>query len=126
LYDLTQLRSAARGDMKFVKKMVLLFLQQVPAEIKEMLAAHSENNFEFIRRTAHRIKPMLHNFGITSLQDDMIELEKLLPGNAHADQAFTILKKAESIITQAAAGLKKDFELNDNANASFTIVCSKG
>ncbi|HTI91606.1 MAG TPA: ATP-binding protein [Puia sp.] len=121
LYDLTQLRSAARGDMKFVKKMVLLFLQQVPAEIKEMLAAHSENNFEFIRRTAHRIKPMLHNFGITSLKDDMIELEKLLPGNAHGDQAFTILKKAESIITQAAAGLKKDFELNDNANASVTF-----
>ncbi|QMW04905.1 PAS domain S-box protein [Spirosoma foliorum] len=92
LFDLSGLRSIAQGDEEFVWEMVSMFIDLVPAGIKEMKTAYEANDFKKVSQIAHRLHPSVATLNIKSLADVLVDIDK----NAETYQAN---QRLEGLIT---------------------------
>lgn len=76
LYNLDNLIEISRGNSNFIKKMLTLFIEQSHLTCIELEQLLTDNNFESISKTAHKIKPSIENLGISSLMLDIAILDK--------------------------------------------------
>tara|TARA_R110002049_G_scaffold16388_8_gene65343 strand:+ start:688 stop:3516 length:2829 start_codon:yes stop_codon:yes gene_type:complete len=75
LYSLEKLSTISRGDQTFISKMVAIFIQQTSSAIEEMKEAEATNDYDRIRKLAHKLKPSLDNLQIDSLKETVRKLE---------------------------------------------------
>jgi len=106
LFDLSRLNTISKGNQTFVNKMINLFLEEVPHYAEEMLTAYTSGNFEFIRKTAHRIKPTLGNLGIVTLKDDIQTIEDLAAGQNPSDRLLELLRRTNGVVINVAGELR--------------------
>lgn len=76
LYDLQSIRELADGDEDFIETMVEMFKEESGKMLDEMRSALSEANIDQVGKVAHKLKPTIDQFGISSLQDEVREIEK--------------------------------------------------
>ena len=93
LYNLTKLEDIAKGNQKFIDKMLRLFIDQVPDSVAEIKMAYKEGDFQNIKKTAHKIKPTIDIMEIVSLKNVIRDMEK----NAEIYQSSELL---ENLISQ--------------------------
>jgi len=106
LFDLTRLNTISKGNQTFVHKMITLFLEEVPQFTEEMLSAYTSGNYEFIKKTAHRIKPTLGNLGINTLKDDIQTIEQLAADQTANGQLLELLRRTNGIVINVAGELR--------------------
>jgi CheY-like chemotaxis protein len=99
LYDLSKLEKIGNGDKGFVTEMVKLFIDQVPADVNQIRAAYSRNDFTAIKAIAHRIKPVLDNMGIASLHQEIRKIESVALDGPHSPELDELIKELETVIT---------------------------
>jgi HPt (histidine-containing phosphotransfer) domain-containing protein len=75
LYDLEMVSQLCRGDRNLIKKMVQLFIKDIPASIEEIKQAYRDLDFSTLKKTAHRIKPILAMYSILKIEKDIEILE---------------------------------------------------
>jgi HPt (histidine-containing phosphotransfer) domain-containing protein len=68
LYDSRQLISTGKGKQAFVQKMVSLFLQTMPADLKRLNKAVTDADWDNAGRLAHKMKSAIDGMGIYSLK----------------------------------------------------------
>ena len=93
LYDLSKLRSIAKGDEDFVKNMIKLFCSEIPEALKSMDDALISDDVDKIKRTAHKILPALDTMGINSLHDAIRDLEQMSTIDSDANRHVDKLKE---------------------------------
>ncbi len=111
LYDLSKLQDLARGDKEFVKKMVKVFEIQVATSLSEFKEGYNDNDFDKIRKVAHRMKPSIDNMGIVSLKNEMREIEKCAVEYGKSEQLEVLLAKVESVLLQVMSELSKRYDI---------------
>jgi HPt (histidine-containing phosphotransfer) domain-containing protein len=62
-------------DQNFVQKMVKVFIEQSQSSIDQMNAAMKAQDFETLRKVAHRMKPSIDNLSIQQLMPVVREIE---------------------------------------------------
>ena len=77
LYDLSFINEFAKGDTSFIKKMITVFTDSMVVEIKQMVAAEQEKNYELISRIAHKMKSAIDGLGIASLKQTIRDIENI-------------------------------------------------
>src|SRR5580693_9893527 len=75
LYNLGKLQEVAKANQSFIDKMVNIFIDQGPKSVKEIQEAHESKDMVKVRNVAHRMKSSINNMGITSLKNEIIEIE---------------------------------------------------
>ncbi|HLZ87387.1 MAG TPA: ATP-binding protein, partial [Puia sp.] len=98
LYDLHRLEEIGQGNPDFIRKMVGLFTDQIPAAIDELTAAAANRDFQTVHEKAHLLKPILHNLSIDSLHKDIRELESLALTGTGADRIDQLVKTIAAIV----------------------------
>ncbi|HET9505516.1 MAG TPA: ATP-binding protein [Hymenobacter sp.] len=78
-YDLTKLRTLARGREEFVVKIIRSFLQNMPASLAELARLAAAGQWEAAAKTVHHIKPSLESLGIQEVSEAVQLLEKATP-----------------------------------------------
>jgi len=106
LFDLTRLNTIGKGSQTFVNKMIALFLDEVPHFTEEMLSAYTHGNFDFIKKTAHRIKPTLGTLGISALKDDIQTIEQLAADETASSQLLELLRRTNGVVINVAGELR--------------------
>ncbi|RYU77922.1 ATP-binding protein [Hymenobacter persicinus] len=89
LYDLTQLRTLARGKEAFVHTLIRSFLKNMPDTLTELQATAAAGNWTETARLVHHIKPNLVSFGVSKAAPLVAELEQVPlhpPIDAHRPQ----------------------------------------
>jgi len=76
-YDFSNLISISKGDDEFVEKMISLFIRQTSQACDDISNFISENNFNEVHKLIHKIKPNIEFMGITSIMNQVKELEIL-------------------------------------------------
>jgi signal transduction histidine kinase/DNA-binding response OmpR family regulator len=76
-YDLSKLRSIAKGNETFTKNMIKLFCTEIPEALRSIDIAMTAGDIAEIKRTAHRIKPTFDTMGISSLYAPVRDLEQI-------------------------------------------------
>jgi len=105
LYDFHRLEAVSHGNDGFKKKMIQLFINQAPAAIVELKAASASQDLQAVFQKAHFLKPILHNFCIDSLHDEIRELESLALTNRPSSRIDEIIQLLSDVITDVVAKL---------------------
>ncbi|MFT3826515.1 MAG: ATP-binding protein [Chitinophagaceae bacterium] len=113
LYDLKELQAISGGDQAFIKRMVGMFIDTMPASLNEMQQLVQQQNWPALGKLAHRLKPTIDTMGIISLKDDIRTIETNGNKKALSDNEIdTLVQKLDTVVSQCIEQLKKEFSLN--------------
>lgn len=103
----------SRGNKKFKKEVIEIFVEQCPKEIKELEFAITHKNYETIRSTSHKMKTSVGFIGLTQLLPELTKLEDL-SNQRHEIEAIKIvfeeIKKISHQAIQELSFLLKEME----------------
>ncbi len=111
LYDLTLVKAISGGDEDFVKNMIHLFLETVPAILGQMETSCAERNWELTSKLAHKLKSTIDSLNIYQLQDLIRRIEadgKKGQNIEHMPAAVRQLKKG---MNDCIRQVKSDFKI---------------
>ena len=108
LYDLTMIRSVSGGDAVFIKKMILLFIETVPQNVKELVEATSANNWEQVSKMAHKLKSTVDSMGIKVIHDDIRKVEANAKARENLEHLPHMVKQVETVVSLCIRQLRKE------------------
>jgi len=106
LYDLSMIQSMAGGDEGFLKKMIKLFIETVPQNVKELRAGVDVENWEQASKMAHKLKSTVDSMGIKSIRDDIRLVESNAKQQENLEEISSLVQKIESVIHDCIEQLK--------------------
>ncbi|MCX6317791.1 MAG: PAS domain S-box protein [Bacteroidetes bacterium] len=107
LFSLKKLEEISRGNNEFVKRMISLFVGQVPAATAEIMEAYKEHDMEKVKSIAHRIKPTIDNLEIHSLKNEIREIETLAAKMKPSARLENLIQFLQDVIVKVALELKE-------------------
>jgi len=107
LFDLSQLQAIARGNPDFIEKMKNLFIEQTPLAVRDIQNAFMDKDYQKISKIAHRIKPSVDAMGITSLKDDILEIEASAVDYGDSESLKKLINHLEEVIEKVIGELRK-------------------
>ncbi|HZK64727.1 MAG TPA: response regulator [Puia sp.] len=108
LYDLTMIRSVSGGDPVFIKKMILLFIETVPQNVKELVDATDTQNWEQVSKMAHKLKSTVDSMGIKAIHGDIRKVEADAKARTNLDHLPYMVKQVETIVSLCIRQLHKE------------------
>lgn len=75
LYDLSMVEAISGGDQSFVNRMLLLFLETVPATLRDLQSAADSGEWLLLSKHAHKLKSTIDSMSIASLKGVVREIE---------------------------------------------------
>lgn len=111
LYDLTLVNELASGNEDFIKSLIQIFLDTIPATSKELLAEVQNENWVQAGKLAHKLKSTIDTMLIVSLKEDIRAIEMSGKTLTNLEQVPALAQKTDEIITQVTAQLKANFNL---------------
>jgi len=101
---LTQL---SRGNTKFVKEMIRIFLSENPEEMKVLESAIREKDFEVIRSSTHKLRSTLPYLGLDRVvEKEISEIEALAQNRSGIDQIGKFFVRIKETCEQACSELQ--------------------
>ena len=109
LYDLTMIHGLSGGDESFIRQMVDLFIETMPASTKELEVNLEQQQWEAMGKLAHKLKSTTGSMGMDSIKDEVRAVEQNCKKSENLDQTPALVKKVILVINQTVAQLKQDF-----------------
>jgi PAS domain S-box-containing protein len=106
LYDLNIIKSISGGDEGFVIKMVLLFIDTVPANLKDLNNALTEKNWDMVYKMAHKLKSTLDSMGVQSVKQDVRTVEMNAKKMENLDQIPGMVARISCIVNSCIKQLQ--------------------
>lgn len=75
LFDLSTIRYVSDGDEDFVKKMIALFVETVPDNLKDLNTSLTNENWDMVSKAAHKLKSTIDSMGIYSIKQEIRAVE---------------------------------------------------
>lgn len=88
--------------------MVQIFIRETVTAVEQIKEAHTNNDVEKIRLTAHRIKPSVHNMGINSLTEDILKLESFDIAISGKESLLSLINKLDEVINKVVMQLEEN------------------
>jgi CheY-like chemotaxis protein len=108
LYNLAMISSVSGGDMTFIKKMVLLFIETVPQNVQELVDATERKNWEQVSKMAHKLKSTIDSMGIHSLRDQIRAVEMNAKHQEHLERLPDMVRQVESVVSVCVQQLHRE------------------
>lgn len=96
--NLEYLSNIARGDVEFIKEMIILFTQKTPEALLEMKSYRQNFDLGSLEMIAHRIKPTFEIFGVTGSLELLNKIESI-SSTEELDEQFNPLFEELSEVT---------------------------
>ena len=113
LYDLTMIHGLSGGDEAFIRQMVELFVETMPASTRELQATLDHKQWEAMGKLAHKLKSTTGSMGMDSIKDEVKSVEHNCKKNENLEETPALVKKVILVINQTVAQLRKDFEITN-------------
>jgi len=84
------LKAYLDNDMQQVKEMLILFLDNIPADLTELTAFCRKHDFTNIQKSAHRMKSSVKFFGLNEVSEILEQMERMAGDNATPDDIDAI------------------------------------
>ena len=110
LYNLEKLYGIEHKDANFVKEVLMLFLNTIPAISDELVKAANEKKWDQVYFLAHKMKANIDLLNIESLKKEIRVVEESTKTKNNLDNISDKVKFINSIIEQCANQIKEDFD----------------
>jgi HPt (histidine-containing phosphotransfer) domain-containing protein len=108
LTNLEYLSGLARGDKKFIKKMITVFLEENPKEVSSLNEGVKEQNYDYIKASAHKLKSTIPFVGLDAIiGKEITEIESLAAGKTGIDEIKIMLEKVNQSFNAACEELNE-------------------
>jgi PAS domain S-box-containing protein len=107
LYNIDKLKELSSSNA-FIKKMLNLFLQHIPANISDMHEALNTGDYNKLKDIAHSIKPTIDNMNIHSEKDVIRKIESLATGADNKEELYTLLQHFDKTLSKVIEQVKTD------------------
>lgn len=108
-YDMCMIERLCHFNEERIKKLVSVFIEQVPQAVEEIKLAYSRKDFSVIKKTAHRIKPTLSYYAIIKVEKDIQQIERIARnGGDTADLELKIIK-LDMVVAEVVRKMKQEF-----------------
>ena len=111
LYDISDIQTISRGNNDFLLKMLKMFVDYTPHNIKEMKERYANKDLTGMGELAHSIKPTIDSMGIVSIKDTIREIEKMGKEKNDNESLPGLLQQVESVIANVVTAVRLDFQL---------------
>jgi len=109
LYDLTMIHGLSGGDEAFIRQMVELFIDTMPASTEELQTTLDQKQWDAMGKLAHKLKSTTGSMGMDSIKEEVKAVEQNCKKNVHLEETPALVKKLILVINQTVAQLKIDF-----------------
>ena len=110
-YNLSKVYAISDNDVEFAKQIVLLFLEEVPAEMKNIKSGLKEKDHQKVYQAAHKIKPTLDLMGMDLAYEDVLAIEAWTRVEGKKKEIKEVVKSLKEAISKTVKELKKDYNL---------------
>lgn len=111
LYNLSLVNDLAEGNEDFIKSLVQIFIDTIPINSKEMLAAIDQGDWESAGKLAHKLKSTIDTMQIVSIKEDIRFIELNGKNKTNTKEIAAVAKKVDDVITKTTAQLKLAFSI---------------
>ena len=106
LFDLSIIENFCRGNQEQVKKMIKVFISQVPQSVEAIKTAYARHHFNTIKEEAHRIKPILSYYAVNAVEQDIKQIESLAAAELQGNELESKINKLDEVVTKIVDELK--------------------
>lgn len=106
-YDLTEIKAMCDDNTSFLERLVAVFVETLQTELNNVKQSAAAGDWETVGKAAHKIKPSLIHFSITSLKEPVAGLEHYQ--NTDTAQLNAWVAKLEEVINDVLVNLKQEF-----------------
>jgi HPt (histidine-containing phosphotransfer) domain-containing protein len=109
LYDTCLIDQLCRGNQDQVKKMVKIFIDQIPQSIEDIKSAYIRKDFVVLKNVAHRIKPMISYYAIVKIEKDIQKIEALAKEELATIELELRIMRLDEVANLVVEKMKQDF-----------------
>ena len=106
LYDLAMVKSVSGGDKEFIKKMIALFIETVPKDVKQLQASSSSQNWIQVGKIAHKLKSTIDSMAIKTIQKDIRTIETNAKEQSCVEILPPLIEKVNEVINACVEQLQ--------------------
>lgn len=110
-YNLSKVYAISDNDVDFAKQIVILFIEEVPLEMKNIKQGLKEKNHNKVYHAAHKIKPTLDLMGMDLAYEDVTSVETWSRSEGKKKEIKEVVKSLKEHISKTVKELKKDYAL---------------
>ncbi|MFK5857070.1 MAG: PAS domain S-box protein [Bacteroidota bacterium] len=107
LYDLSKLKQMSKGNDVFVNKMLTLLINNFPIYIEEFRNSFDNGDIESLQKIVHKLKPSLANLSITSIKQDIQDIESFDVKINSLEQLRLLVENVTNLLEEVVAQVKK-------------------
>lgn len=113
LFSIDRLKEITKDNHDFIKKMLMVFISEATRGINELKQGCEQNDQKKVSSTAHRIKASILEMKITSIKEDILQLEALEHNSRSNMQIDNLVKHVTSTLENVITGLNKMIDENN-------------
>jgi CheY-like chemotaxis protein/HPt (histidine-containing phosphotransfer) domain-containing protein len=106
LYSLSALENICRGNRGMIADMLKAFIKQVPVTVKDITAAYQSGDFQSIYAAAHNIKPNIETLGISSLKENIRQIESFAALGKNDNELLQLITVLDTTLFKVVEQLK--------------------
>jgi PAS domain S-box-containing protein len=110
LINLDYLEQLSDGDNEFVTNMIQYFIEHTPGVLESMKESCASKDWKTLRNVSHKFKPQLNFMGITSILEDVEQIEQDSNHERNLDALPPKIEKTEKVCLAAIAQLRQKLE----------------
>lgn len=108
LYNLSEVRAFSHGNAEFVDKMIRLFIEDTPVQVNKMKSRYHDKDLEAMGALAHKIKPSLDTFGVSSLREPIRAIERFGKLQEDDPSLHELIDKVERQVNHVVDALRHE------------------
>ena len=110
-YNLAKVYEISENDIEFALQIVILFFEEVPAEIRAIKIAIDEKDFNKAYASSHKIKPTLDLLGMDLAYEENLQIMTWAKAEGKRKEIKEVFKSLKDRVELAVKDIKKDFKL---------------
>ncbi|MGQ2982599.1 Hpt domain-containing protein [Flavobacterium sp.] len=110
-YNLSKVYAISDNDVEFARQIVVLFIEEVPAEIRNIKSGFKDKDHVKVYHAAHKIKPTLDLLGMDLAYEDVLAIEAWTRAEGKKKEVKEIVKSLKERVKLTVKELKKDYQL---------------
>lgn len=111
IYNLYKINEMADGDGEFVKSVVAVFLEEVPADLNDLEKALELKDYDTVYKLAHKIKPNVDLLGMERTRSIALQIETFGRKRENTEEIERLVPLLKKDIDQVVSELENDFGL---------------
>jgi len=110
LYNLKVIKKIAKNNNNTLEKMISVFIEKSSTEIKEILLAVNENDWDTIAQTAHKMKPAIAYMGMNEIEKKVDDIINWARNRQNLPKIKTYSEFINEVLIKVYGLLEKDLE----------------